>query len=123
MPPRTLLVVTEDEAISQAARFGFPSDTQVVVMPDAGAASEWMKHSIPAAVVAEIRTGNEGGFALGKDMRADERLARVPLVMIVERMQDLWLARQAGADLCLRKPLGMGDLVARTLEVAESGAK
>ncbi len=116
----TVLVVTDDRAIAEDARYGFPTDTEVVVVPDAASALAWMQERTPSVVIAELRTGNQGGYALGMEMRASDRLARVPLIMVLERVQDAWLARSAGAALWLRAPLDTKDLVARTLNLTAS---
>jgi CheY-like chemotaxis protein len=50
-------------------------------------------------------------------MAQDEGLARIPIFILLERDQDAWLARQAGAERYVRKPIGSGELVTEALEL------
>ena len=74
-------------------------------MNDATAAIGSLQSFTPAVVVVDLLIGPAGGFALARDMSQDRRLARIPVIILVERDQDRWLAKQAGAALVLRKPV------------------
>ncbi|HEX2195792.1 MAG TPA: hypothetical protein VHJ76_02605, partial [Actinomycetota bacterium] len=99
MPPtRGVLVVTDDPALQREARFAFPSDFDVVAVRDAREALSELDQWTPAVLVVDLLAGSAGGYALGSDMSQDRRLENVPMLMLVDRRQDEWLARQAGAD-------------------------
>lgn len=66
----------------------------------------------------DIQTGSAGGFALAKEMSFDARLAKIPILMLLERDQDTWLALQAGAAAIRTKPIDSSDLARATLSLA-----
>lgn len=110
----TILVVSDDPDIADEARFGLGGDLESVVSDDARSAWEVLDSLTPVAVVVDLMTGSAGGFALGRDMSQVDRLAKIPIVMLIDRDQDAWLAREGGATTTLRKPLEPGAL-ARTV--------
>ena len=105
MADRSLLVVSPDPDVQDALRFGLTTDLDVVCVNDATAAIGSLQTFTPALVVVDLLIGPAGGFALARDMSQDRRLARIPVIILVERDQDRWLAKQAGAALVLRKPV------------------
>jgi DNA-binding response OmpR family regulator len=112
-----ILVVSDDPRVTDAARYAFPSDVEVELARDAREALASMKESVPSAVVVDLQTGSAGGFALARDMKQDRRLETVPILMLLERDQDAWLARQAGANRLRTKPLDVSELVFETLSL------
>lgn len=118
MAARTsVLVVTDDEYVREEVRFGFPSDVDVVFAEDATDARGHLADHQPSLVIVAQRTGNSGAFALARDMSQRTDLAQVPIMILLEREQDEWLARQAGGSWCKAKPLNPGELVADALEL------
>jgi DNA-binding response OmpR family regulator len=62
----------------------------------------------PDLVVLDLQIGNQGGMATCLDLRLEEgagRLPRVPVLMVLDRSADLFLARRSHADGWLVKPL------------------
>lgn len=121
-PPSWILVVSDDRRIHDAAGFGFGSSVEVTFARDARAALEIMRNGIPAAAVVDMQAGSAGGFALCRDMNADPRLARVPVLMLLQRDQDAWLAREAGASAYRTKPIDTSDLVDAALSLIPAAA-
>jgi CheY-like chemotaxis protein len=74
-----------------------------------------MREDAPDAAIVDIHTGSAGGYGLAKDMSQEPRLSKVPVLMLLERAQDTWLARQAGAALIKVKPVSSADLVREAL--------
>lgn len=85
---------------------------------DARQALEVLKSDPVEIVIVDIQTGSAGGFALAKEMAFNARLAKIPILMLLERDQDRWLASQAGAQAIRTKPIDSGDLVRATLSLA-----
>lgn len=110
-PSRSLVVVSRDERISEGARLGFPGDIQIVPASDAREALALLRTFVPAAIVIDIHTGSAGGVGLARDLRDLPHLREVPILMLIEREPDRWLAGQAGADAIRVKPLGTSELV------------
>lgn len=64
--------------------------------------------STPDLVILDFQIGNMGGMATCLDLRLESgmgRLPRVPVLMLADREADTFLARRAGADAWLVKPL------------------
>ncbi len=115
-----VLVVSSDVHLREEARFGFPDDTQIRFAVDSRDALKMIFDKVPDGVIVDLQTGSAGGFNLIRAMRQDSRAAKVPSLLLLERPQDMWLARQAGATLTRVKPLEVTDLVADTFALVES---
>ncbi|HVC70318.1 MAG TPA: response regulator [Acidimicrobiales bacterium] len=73
-------------------------------------------HDVPAAVdehqpdllVVDLQMGNMGGMAVCLELRLEEsygNLPHVPVLMLLDRRADVFLARRSGAEGWLVKPL------------------
>lgn len=114
----TIVAVSDDPNVLDDLRFGLPAELEAVGAEDARAAIRDLSDgAAPAAIVVDLQTGSAGGFALARDLSQVPSLRSVPVVMLIERDQDRWLARQAGAREVLRKPLEPGILVEKVLSV------
>lgn len=115
-----VLVVTSDPNVSEEAALGFPADYTVEIVSDAREAIDALARMTPSCMIVDLQSGSAGGFALLKDVSQIHRLAHVPVLMLVRRLEDSWLAEQAGATRVLRKPVSSADLVKATIEVASA---
>lgn len=113
-----VLLVSDDPDVRRELEYGWPAGTRVLVAMDSREAWALMKEIVPAIVVADIQSGSAGGYGLARDMDSSERLAGVPLMMLLERPQDGWLAEQAGAVAWRVKPVETTELVASSLELS-----
>ena len=62
----------------------------------------------PELVIVDLQIGNMGGMAVCMELRLEEsgdRLDHVPVLMLLDRRPDVFLARRSGAEGCLVKPL------------------
>ena len=62
----------------------------------------------PDLVVLDLQIGNMGGMAVCLDLRLEEgmdRIPRLPVLMLLDRRADVFLARRADAQGWLVKPL------------------
>ena len=62
----------------------------------------------PDLAILDLQIGSMGGMAVTMSMRLDEssgRLPHVPVVMLLDRIADVHLAKRSGADGWLVKPL------------------
>ena len=82
----------------------------------------------PALVVLDLQVGNMGGMAACLAVRQEEdmgRLPRRPVIMLLDRDADEFLARRSTADAWLVKPIdpmALARLVASTLAEASTPA-
>jgi DNA-binding response OmpR family regulator len=118
--PKRLLVVSDDGQVREELRYGLPADFEVDLATDAREAWTHMSETIPWAVVVDLQTGSAGGYGLARDMSEDARLAHVPVVMLLERPQDEWLAKQAGAAAYLVKPVNAQHILKALSQLTES---
>jgi DNA-binding response OmpR family regulator len=109
-----LLVVTDNKPVREELEFGFPEPVEVEFAHDARDAWRRLNEDgAPiSAVVVDLQTGAAGGFSLAHDMKAVRALAGIPIVILLEREQDAWLARQAGARSALLKPVTASQVLA-----------
>ena len=98
-------------------RFGFPIGTDITTAGDAREAEKLLADLAPSVAVIDLKTGSAGGFALASDMSQIARLRDIPLLILLEREQDTWLARQVGADLIRTKPIAAESLAADALSL------
>ena len=67
----------------------------------------------PDLVVVDLQIGNMGGMAVSMDLRLEEydgRLVHVPILLLLDRVADKFLARSSKADAILVKPFDPGTL-------------
>ena len=117
-----VFLVSDDPVLPEEFRYGFPQDIDVVITSDSRTAMKQMRERSPDVAVIEIRTGSAGGFGLARDMSQIIALLDVPILMLVEREQDRWLADTAGARKVLVQPVDAGELVRNALALLPSPA-
>jgi len=62
----------------------------------------------PDLVILDLQVGNMGGIATSIDLRLEagaDRLPETRILMLLDREDDRWLARQAQADAEMVKPI------------------
>ena len=67
-----------------------------------------VEERVPDLAVIDLQIGNMGGMAACLDLRLEEgmdRLPHVPVLMLLDRRPDVFLARRSQADGWLVKPL------------------
>ena len=117
-PDLSILVVTDDPGLRSELEYGVPADMETAFARDSREAMEAMASTTPSAVVVDLQTGSAGGYALARDMGSEDRLAQVPIVIVLERDQDAWLANQAGARLYRTRPVEASSLFEDLRELA-----
>jgi len=78
----------------------------------------------PDLVIVDLQIANMGGMAVALDLRLEEsggRLPHVPILILLDREADKFLARRSTADAMLVKPIDAGTLrrTVKTLLAAE----
>lgn len=115
----TVVLLSDDDHLREALLFGSPNGVEISFAKDAREAWKLMTSSVPSVLVGEIRSGSAGAVGLARDMSQHRLLKDVPILMLLERGQDEWLARQAGAHKTLVQPVGSEALITETLALME----
>jgi DNA-binding response OmpR family regulator len=67
----------------------------------------------PDLVIVDLQIANMGGMAVSIDLRLEEsggRLPHVPILLLLDREADRFLARRSAVDAMLVKPIDAGTL-------------
>lgn len=62
----------------------------------------------PELVILDLQTGNQGGMATCMDLRLEQDMGRIPdfpILMLLDRDDDIFLAKRADSDGWLIKPI------------------
>jgi DNA-binding response OmpR family regulator len=77
----------------------------------------------PDAVVADEIASRAGAFSMARDLRGAPNPYLGPIVIILERKHDAWLARWSGADAWFVRPVDPFELADRLVELIRSRVK
>jgi DNA-binding response OmpR family regulator len=77
----------------------------------------------PDAVVADEIASRAGAFSMAKDLRGAPDPYLGPIVIILERKHDAWLARWSGADAWFVRPVDPFELADRLAELIRGRGK
>ena len=117
-----VIIVDDEEAIRLAVGdFLYDQGYRVTACADADALlevcakprSDGELPAIPDAIISDIRMPEKDGIELLGLLRADERLARVPVILLTAKsfVQDRIEGYKAGADVYLTKPFDPEELL------------
>jgi DNA-binding response OmpR family regulator len=105
----TILVASDAASVRAEvhAVVGEPDVTVVEVTTGHDVAAAVSEHA-PDLLVVDLQMGNMGGMAVCLELRLEEsygNLPAVPVLMLLDRRADVFLARRSGAEGWLVKPL------------------
>ena len=110
----TILVAAEAKWVRDQVRSAFVGPGQEVVEVTRGQDVRAKVDELePDLVVLDLQIGNMGGVAVAIDLRLEEsggRLPHVPILLLLDRRDDAFIARRADVDLTLVKPVDAGVL-------------
>jgi CheY-like chemotaxis protein len=124
----TILVAAEAKWVRDQVRSAFVGPGQEVVEVARGQDVRAKVDELePDLVVLDLQIGNMGGVAVAIDLRLEQsggRLPHVPILLLLDRRDDAFIARRADVDLTLVKPVDAGVLrrAAAPLLAAAAGA-
>jgi DNA-binding response OmpR family regulator len=109
-----ILVAAEARWVRDQVRAAFVGSGQEVVEVTRGQeVRAAVEQDEPDLVIVDSQIGNMGGIAVTIDLRLEEsagRLPYVPVLLLLDRQADRFLARRADADGELVKPADAGTL-------------
>lgn len=91
----------------------YEPDFQVAEIADPRAVAAAVIQHPPDVVVTDLQVGTMGGMAITRELRDAAIIARfppVPVVMLVDRRADVFLARRGGASAWVVKPFTAQEL-------------
>ena len=110
----TILVAAEAKWVRDQVRSAFVGPGQEVVEVARGQDVRAKVDELePDLVVLDLQIGNMGGVAVAIDLRLEQsggRLPHVPILLLLDRRDDVFIARRADVDLTLVKPVDAGIL-------------
>jgi two-component system nitrate/nitrite response regulator NarL len=83
-------------------------DTSFTICRDGRDVTDAVKRRTPDIAVLDLQVGSMGAMAVTMNLRLDEsggRLPHVPVVMLLDRLADVHLARRSCAEAWLVKPV------------------
>ncbi len=104
-----VLIATDDDAVLAEVEAALVDESTSVRRVRTGqAVGPAVDESEPDLVVLDLQIGNMGGIAACLHLRHEAgagRLPHVPVLMLLDRQADVFLARRSGADGWVVKPL------------------
>jgi two-component system OmpR family response regulator len=118
--PDRILIVDDDQEIrtllvDYLAKNGFAAEA----VPDGRAMWAWLARHRPDLIVLDIMLSGHDGLALCRELRAGRETARIPVLMLTARGEDVdrIVGLEMGADDYLVKPFVPRELLARIRNV------
>lgn len=105
-----VLIVDDDDAIRETVQLALELDNHSTALAaDGSEALDWLgRHRPPCLILLDLMMPFVDGWQVIDRLRHDDRLARVPIVVITAFNRDLG---SAAALPILRKPIELGDLL------------
>ncbi len=113
----TLLVVEDDDSISEPLIFGLRAEGYAVLhAADGASALELARRDSPAVVILDVMLPDMDGFAVCRRLRSESAM---PIIMLTARGQELdrVMGLELGADDYIVKPFSFRELLARVRAV------
>jgi DNA-binding response OmpR family regulator len=110
----TILVAADGAWIRDQVRNALAGADQEVIEVDRGQdVRDLVAERHPDLVICDLQIGNMGGIAVAIDLRLEAsagRVPEVPILLLLDREHDRFLAKRADADGELVKPIDAGTL-------------
>jgi DNA-binding response OmpR family regulator len=121
----TILVASDADWVRDQVRAALVGPGFEVIQVEGGReVRQVVAERTPDLVIVDLQIANMGGMAVSLDLRLEEsggRLPHVPILLLLDREADRFLARRSAADAMLVKPIDAGTLrrTVKTLLAAE----
>jgi CheY-like chemotaxis protein len=123
--PTTVLLCDDEDALRQLVRATLDNGRyEILEVADGDESLDLVRRLRPDLVVLDMMMPGRSGLDVLRELRADQALARTPVIMLTARAQlaDRQAAAAAGADRYLAKPFSPLELISLVEELLENGA-
>jgi DNA-binding NarL/FixJ family response regulator len=106
--PKILLVADAKVVLDELRSVVDDGDNEIHELRTGEAVRAFAQSNPPDLVIADSQIQNMGGFAVCSDLKLEEsggRVAHVPVIVLLDRRADVFLARRCRAEGFLVKPL------------------
>jgi two-component system phosphate regulon response regulator PhoB len=120
MPNETLMIVEDDADIRELIRYNMEREGYTIVeCASAEAAHKQLGKAVPDLILLDLMLPGTDGYAFCRAVRADERTAKIPVIMVTARDEDADIVAglEVGADDYMTKPFSSRILSARVRAV------
>ncbi len=120
MANETLLIVEDDADIRELIRYNLEREGyKIVESVSSEEAHKKLSKAVPDLILLDLMLPGADGFAFCRTVRADERTAKVPVIMVTARDEDADIVAglEVGADDYMTKPFSSRILSARVRAV------
>ncbi|WP_101068585.1 response regulator transcription factor [Roseovarius salinarum] len=120
---KTVLLIEDEPNIIEAVSFILSRDGwQVKTHSNGHDAMEAIRRTAPQLVILDVMLPGRSGFDILGEMRADDALAEMPVLMLTARGQtkDREFAERAGASRFMTKPFSNADVLDAVRGLVES---
>jgi DNA-binding response OmpR family regulator len=104
-----ILIVSDSESVLEELRSALEDDeTEVRELRTGEDVRPAVEQDPPDLVITDMQVGNMGGMAICLDLHLEEsggRIPHVPVVILLDRRADVFLARRSASEGWLVKPL------------------
>jgi DNA-binding response OmpR family regulator len=102
-----VMLVTDASWVTNEVRAGLSlGDWEVEEVNDPRLVTELTKETRPDAVIVDMQVGSMGGMAVIRGIRGEiDEADRPRTVLLLDRSADEFIARRAGADASVQKPI------------------
>jgi DNA-binding NarL/FixJ family response regulator len=105
----TILVASDAPTVrAEIAAIAGGPDVTIIEARSGPEVVELATASLPDLVIVDMQMGNMGGMATALELRLEasyDKIGHVPVLMLLDRRPDVFLARRSGAEGWLVKPL------------------
>ena len=111
----TYLVVTDEPWVRNEVHAALTAaDVSLLDHTDPATAAETAVAAGASAVICDLQVGSRGGMAVTRDLlhaALEDEVDDIPVVLLLDRSADAFLAKRAGAAAWVTKPFSSHDLV------------
>lgn len=113
---KTILIVDDEPNIVISIEYLMKrAGYEVATAYDGQQALDYLADSSPALMILDVMMPNKNGFEVCKEVRADNRFADMPILMLTAKGREAEMNKglSLGADAYITKPFSTHDLVER----------